>query len=529
LRVVLLAVVALACAPGAAHAADPGATLGVYAGPGDTAGISSFNATLGRNVSRGHDFLDKTSWSSIADVRWMAQRWVAGGYSNRLVVSVPMLPDTVGDNGLASGASGDYNGNFRTLAQNLVQYGLGSAVLRLGHEFNGTWYKWGIGVPNGGALYAEYWREIVKTMRAVPGAHFKFDWAPNSDSSYVGGRQLQAADAWPGTDYVDYVGLDVYDESWADGAADPAVRWHEYMTGLNGLAWHAAFAASKGKQMTFPEWALADRNDGHGGGDSPYFIQKMHDWIATHNVAYHLYFNNDDPNAEYAIFGGHFPNAARTFVRLFGQNSGANGFDLGEFARLCIEHARISPRGRRLKLLATLTNRASGAARVELRAGGSKKAFSKKIRGGRVKVSRKLTRRQARKGTGVLTLSYGGNATTKPQTVRLTIGPRKAKLRLAVAPSLNDGRLTTFGTISRRARGGVLFQLKYDVDGQTVTRQYTAKIRKGRWRLTAPLSQAVRSEIANRRSAVQVYAVYVGSLSRRIGGQMKTYELLGPL
>jgi Glycosyl hydrolase family 26 len=533
LRGLAFALVALASVPSAAHAADPGDTLGVYPGAGNITRLGSFQDTLGRKVSFGHDYLNKSTWTSMLDVGWMANRWKAAGFANRMVFTVPMVPDTVGSStALASGAAGDFNSHFKTLAERLVAHGFGSSVLRIGPEFNGNWFNWTIKVPNGAANFAAYWRKIVKTVRAVPGAHFKFDWAANAGSSYVGpGQQLEAADAWPGADYVDYVGLDVYDQSWAPGGADPVARWNEIVNQHNGMAWQAAFAASKDKPLTYPEWGLVDRADGHGGGDNPYFIQQMHDWIAAHDVAYSLYFEDSDPNAQYAVFSGQFPNAAQTFVKLFGGSGGggdSESFDFSEFARLCIDSARISPRTRRLKLLATITRHASGAARVELLAGGRKTRFSKRIKGGRVKVSRKVSRKQARKGTGIVTISYRGNSATTPQTVRLRLAPRKAHLRLGAAPTLNGGHLSTFGTISKLARGVVRLQLKYEINGRIVTRQYKAKIHGGRWRLDKTLSQIANHEIAGRRGPVHAYALYTGSLPRRIGGQMKSYELLGP-
>src|SRR6185436_4990248 len=78
---------------------------------------------------------------------------------------------------LERGAAGDYNAHFRQLAENLVKYGLGDAVLRLGWEFNGGWYTWR--AKDKTEAFAEYWRQIVKTMRAVPGAEkLQFCWNP---------------------------------------------------------------------------------------------------------------------------------------------------------------------------------------------------------------------------------------------------------------------------------------------------------------------------------------------------------------
>ncbi|MDQ3675725.1 MAG: hypothetical protein M3401_02820, partial [Actinomycetota bacterium] len=105
-----IAVLTIACAgPAAAHAAAPGDTLGAYPGAGNLARLGSFEQRLGRNVSRGHDYLNKSSWNAMLDVRWMAERWTSAGYAKKMVITVPMLPDTVasGHGPLASGAAGD--------------------------------------------------------------------------------------------------------------------------------------------------------------------------------------------------------------------------------------------------------------------------------------------------------------------------------------------------------------------------------------------------------------------------------------
>jgi hypothetical protein len=308
--------------------AQPADTLGVYAGAGAPDGVAAFENHLGRPVSIVHDTLARENWTNLIDVHWWLDQWSPTKYAQRIVYTIPMLPDSGGT--LAAGASGSYNEYFRTLAQRLVAGNQGNATLRIGPEFNGNWFKWTIAVPNGGADFAAYWRQIVTTMRSVPGANFTFDWCPNDGSSYVGGQPIDAASAWPGNAYVDYVGLDVYDQSWGPNRADPAARWNEFLTQANGLRWHRDFAAAHGKPMTFPEWGISNRHDGYGGGDSPYFIGQMYEWIRTNDVAYHMYFEYADSNSDYAIFDGKTPNAARRFVELFGGSStGASLQSLG--------------------------------------------------------------------------------------------------------------------------------------------------------------------------------------------------------
>ena len=55
--------------------------------------------------------------------------------------SVPLLPKD--GSTLAAGASGAYDAHFETMARELVAQGQGDAIIRLGWEFNGSWYPRG--------------------------------------------------------------------------------------------------------------------------------------------------------------------------------------------------------------------------------------------------------------------------------------------------------------------------------------------------------------------------------------------------
>ena len=442
-RVIVLAVAltaALTTSAAPAEAANPAGTLGVYAGSGNPAAVAAFEARLGRPVAQVHDFQPQDRWSTLDNITWPLQRWTPSRYAHRIVYSIPMLPVTGGT--LAQGASGEFNDHFRKLALALVAGGSGSATLRLGWEFNGTWFKWSIKAPGGAAHFAAYWRQIVTTMRSVPGANFKFDWCPTLGSSYVNGKQLDAASAYPGDAYVDYVGMDIYDQSWSARRADPAARWNEYISQKDGLKWHRDFAAAHGKPMTFPEWGIAHRRDGHGGGDAPYFIERMYEWIRANPVAYHNYFEFADPSIDSKLFAGSSPRAAKRFVELFGASSTGRPLDGAapaptsatapagrrrQTTKLSIKRARIVRRSQRLELLAAISRLASGRVRIELRAGGQRTRFTTAIKHGRLRISRRISRRQARRQTGAVTLTYAGNARTARRVVRLRVAARAAR------------------------------------------------------------------------------------------------------
>ena len=105
-----------------------------------------------------------------------------------------------------------------------------NAILRLGWEFNGNWFPWSVGSSTDAANFVAFWRQIVTTMRAVPGEKFKFLWNPNGPSPTT----YRPDQAYPGNAYVDYVGTDVYDNFWGTPFTPPAA-WAHQLTQQWGL------------------------------------------------------------------------------------------------------------------------------------------------------------------------------------------------------------------------------------------------------------------------------------------------------
>ncbi|MEJ7825803.1 MAG: hypothetical protein WKF48_10260 [Solirubrobacteraceae bacterium] len=183
---------------------------------------------------------------------------------------------------------------------------------------------------------------------------------------------------------------------------------------------------------------------------------------------------------------------------------------------------------RRLSVLAPITGRASGDIKAAYQAAGRTERFDAKINtdNRRVLINRKIPSSQARLGTGILTLTYGGDSDTQPQEVRLRAASAKASLD-ASRPKISGARLTANGTLSTRARGVVRLQLLYEPAGQsTRTLQYTARISNGRYRFNERLPAGVIAQIASRRGTVHSYTLFTGYLARRIRGEMRSYEVL---
>ncbi|MBT0772243.1 hypothetical protein KIH74_25080 [Kineosporia sp. J2-2] len=313
-------------APRKTTGAEKNVSLAVFRSA-SPASVGQFSDWLGRDVDYVVDFSRRLSWDQIANPIDHLSLWRNSGY--RVVYGVAMLPEARSDTStIAAGARGEYDQYYRTLAQNLVRYGQGDAILRLGWEFNvanSTWH------PDDPQEFITYWRNIVRTMRAVPGAqNLEFDWNVNS-----GGDSYDSTVFYPGDKYVDYVGVDVYDIAWADGTypyptgcGAPCRRqrqeaaWKAALNARFGLIFWSDFAEARGKPMSFPEWGLWDRPDGQGGGDNPYFIEQMHDFIDNphNNVAYHAYFDYDvGEKGDHRLAS--FPKAGKKFARLFGEQT----------------------------------------------------------------------------------------------------------------------------------------------------------------------------------------------------------------
>ncbi len=264
-----------------------------YVGQGNPSGLDQLSSLLGYKITVASDALGQRDWSGITDDDSVIDRWKNSGY--RMIWSVPMLPETEGVS-LAVGASGAYNAHFEQLARNLVAAGMGDSYLRLGWEFNQNKYPWyPAGQP---ANFVAYWRQIVTTMRAVPGADFSFVWNPSRGDNGPKDRAMgNLANYYPGDDYVNIIGMDVYDTAWNHYPGETA-EFHTMLTQTWGLDWLADFGAEHKKPLAIPELGLGPfgpsagnglpftGNGNIGGGDDPAFISDMFDWIAHHDVAF---------------------------------------------------------------------------------------------------------------------------------------------------------------------------------------------------------------------------------------------------
>jgi len=81
----------------------------------------------------------------------------------------------------------------------------GSAYIRLGWEFNGDWFPWGV-KPGDAAAFKSCWIKWYTLVKRVA-TKFELVWNPYNQSSDA---RLDVRDFWPGGGYVDATGPDAY-------------------------------------------------------------------------------------------------------------------------------------------------------------------------------------------------------------------------------------------------------------------------------------------------------------------------------
>lgn len=278
---------------------------GTYVGSGDVAAQADFGRFRHRATDVASTYMRYDSWDTIAHFTYMLDS--LAGYRGAVSVAVPMLPAD-GSSTFADVVAGQHDEEFRSLARNVVASGRGDAYIRLGWEFNGNWYPWAANNP---AAYKAAFRREVTVLRSVaPG--LRIEWDGNLGYSQVGHDPMR--ELYPGDDVVTIVGVDAYDNEW-EHVHDQA-SWTAFQQGDGGLQRWLDFARRHHKKFAIPEWGLVAR----GGGDNPYFIQKMHDFLLRNAraIAYECYFNTANADTRSSLTGPALNRrSAALYVRLW--------------------------------------------------------------------------------------------------------------------------------------------------------------------------------------------------------------------
>lgn len=123
---------------------------------------------------------------------------------------------------LYSIVEGHFDSFFKEWAREIKQVD-GIILLRILHEFNGDWYPWCV-VNNdkNPLLLVKAFRHIHDIFKEQKVTNVKFIWCPNS-TSFPQENWNYILNAYPGDEYVDCIGLDIY-----NGAGKDVPVWRSF-------------------------------------------------------------------------------------------------------------------------------------------------------------------------------------------------------------------------------------------------------------------------------------------------------------
>jgi hypothetical protein len=259
-----------------------------------------FGVWRGRPTEVASLFPDRRSWDGLVAPSWPVNMFAP--FEGMLILSVPPYPPGMGSN--RDCAAGLYDARWARLGAFLVERGRGDAVLRLGWGPNDLDHDWAVARgatpdtadPADLADWITCFRNVVRAVRSTA-PDIRIDWTINP----LGPPWIAAYDpfvTYPGDDYVDFLGMEVFDMY-------PAIRdeatWDAACNAQTGLCTLASFARARGKSIGIAEWGVVGCDGrgqpdtaGNAGGDNPFFVQKVVEFFAAHAelMAYDAYFED---------------------------------------------------------------------------------------------------------------------------------------------------------------------------------------------------------------------------------------------
>ena len=221
----------------------------------DTVNLAAWQQWLGRPVDMvdWHVHHKNGWWWYLESIRQEAPKYILPGKAVQW--TVPPLIQWTGDGPqptMAQALAGEFDETWREAARRiLAAQPTGDRYIRVGHEFNGTWYPWRAQTPADLDVFRRVFRRFVKAFRSVSRTGWQFVWCPNRTVLRADGTPVPVELGYPGDEFCDVVAMDAYRwEPWPD-ARDSA----------RGLAWLAEFAADHGKPLALGEFGLRGDED----------------------------------------------------------------------------------------------------------------------------------------------------------------------------------------------------------------------------------------------------------------------------
>lgn len=177
-------------------------------------------------------------------------------------------------------------------------------VFRLYHEHNGSWFWWGAEQCSS-KDYIEMWRMTVNHFRNSGVHHLLFAYSPSGCSN-----ETEYLERYPGEEYVDVIGFDIYhfgnDKAALDNYCRDMKRNIEIVT---------QYAKTAGKIPTISETGW------EGIKEDDYFTKVIYPLLEPYQLSWILFWRNawepDKPGHFYLPYTGH--NTANDFKKMVSQ------------------------------------------------------------------------------------------------------------------------------------------------------------------------------------------------------------------
>jgi hypothetical protein len=283
-----------------------------------------FGTWRGRPLAVAHVFPDRAAWDGIVTPAWPVDMF--GPFDGTLIMSLPPYPEGMGND--VDCAAGTYDGEWAKLGPFLVGRGRADTILRLSWGPNDNDHYWRVPSDASGAVaqadvdaFIGCFRRIVDVVRASD-PEIRIDWSFNR----IGAPAIADFDpylTYPGDDYVDFVGIEVFD-MYPPATTDE--EWDAICNAPTGLCTLAEFARAHDKQLGIAEWAVIGcGTDGQPdpvnvGGDSPFFVLKVVETFAAYAdvMAYEAYFEDNAEVCSNINGGTDNVSAAAKYRELYG-------------------------------------------------------------------------------------------------------------------------------------------------------------------------------------------------------------------